>query len=127
MWTLIAAALLAAQPAQPSGLSEDADFQCLAIVAVVLGQVPKESLEDLRTVTGLTSIFMYYLGRLDARYPTLDFVEAFKSLDGDPVFASRFAAQAERCSAEAEKRSKQLQDMGRILQNQPAPLPGQSG
>jgi hypothetical protein len=126
MWTLLAAALLAAQPAAPKP-ADDSDFQCLAVVAVVLGKVPKESLEDLKAVTGLTAIFMYYLGRVDVRYPGLDFVEAFKSLDSDSAFRTTFAAQAERCSAEAQRRSQKLQDMGRILQDVPSPVPGQSG
>lgn len=126
MWSIIAAAALAAQPAVPNPV-EDSDFQCLAVVAVVLGQVPKESVEDLATVTGLTAIFMYYLGRVDVRFPELDFVEAFKSLDSDAEFRTGFSAQAERCSAEAERRSQQLDAMGRILQDQPLPPPGRTG
>jgi hypothetical protein len=126
MLSLLAALTLAAQPAPPK-LSEDADFQCLAIVAITLATTPKQSAEDLKAVTGLTAVFMYYLGRLDVRYPDLDFTAAFKSLDADPGFASRFAREAERCSNDAERRSKELQDMGRTLQALPPAMPGKVG
>ena len=126
MWSFAAALALAAQPTAPK-LSEDGDFQCLAVVAVTLATTPKQSVDDLKAVTGLTAVFMYYLGRLDVRYPGLDFVEAFKSLDGDPGFVARFAKEAERCSNDAERRSQQLEDMGRTLQELPPPLPGKVG
>jgi len=126
MWSLLAAALLAVQPA-PADLGQDGDFQCLAVVAVVLGTTPKESLEDLRNVTGLTAIFMYYLGRIDERYPGLDLMTAFKRLDDDEQFKRQFGETAARCSAEAEARGQKLQDMGRVLQDLPLPLPGLAG
>jgi hypothetical protein len=126
MWSFLAAAALAAQPAASNPV-EDSDFRCLAVVAVVLGSVPKESVEDLAAVTGLTAIFMYYLGRVDVRYPGLDFVAAFKTLDDDVAFKTGFSAQAERCSTEAERRSQKLDEMGRILRNLLPPPPGHAG
>ncbi len=123
MLSLLAALTLAAQPAAPK-LAEDGNFQCLAIVAVSLAAAPKQSVEDLKTVTGLSAVFMYYLGRIDARYPGFDYVQAFKSLDADPGFAACFVEQAERCSSDAERRAQELQDMGRTLQAQPPRVPG---
>ena len=118
MLSLFAVLAFAAQPAAPK-LSEDADFRCLAVVAVTLATVPKQSADDFKAVSGLSSVFMYYLGRLDARYPGFDYVEAFKGLDTDTGFVSRFAEEAQRCSNDAERRSQQLQDMGRTLQSLP--------
>jgi hypothetical protein len=130
MWSLLAATALAVSPipsALPPKIAQDSDFRCLAVVAVVLDSAPTKTAEDFKTVAGLTSVFMYYLGRIDARYPELDFVAAFKLLEAEPSFQAQFASEAARCGDEAEMRSQSLQEMGRTLQDLPPHLPGKIG
>lgn len=126
MWSLLAAAAAAA-PQVPPEIASDADFRCLAVVSVVLDRTPKQTAEDFKDVAGLTAVFMYYLGRIDVRYLELDFPAAFKSLDDDPNFATKFASEATRCGDEAQARGQWLQNMGRTLQAQPRRLPRESG
>jgi hypothetical protein len=126
MLSILTAAALAAQ-ASPAAVARDPDFRCLAVTAMVLDNVSKESPEDAAGAAGVTAIFMYYLGRVDLRHPSLDFAEAFAELDRTAEFMNGFAQDAERCSSEAQERGQALQSMGRALQGEPPAASGDTG
>lgn len=119
-------ATLAAAMLQPvaggSGLSEDADLRCMVAISLAIDGLEKDGTATVDEKSGVISIFMYYLGRIDARYPTIDYVaEVSRLLETPNYLQSRFRADLTRCSAEAQQRGKALESMGEALQ-QRAPI-----
>ena len=73
---------------------------------------------------GVIAIFMYYLGRIDARLPGIDYVAEVSRLVESPNYVPRkFRADLQRCSGEAQRRGAALKEMGEALQRR-APIAG---
>lgn len=122
MWGLIAGLAAAAQAPQAARpLSDDPDLRCMVAISLVIGTAdgtPADSAEK----ASMASIMMYYVGRIDARFPGIDYVREVKRLVEAPGYMeNKLAADLERCGSEAEARGKLLQDMGEELQRT-APL-----
>ena len=115
MLSFLAAAAAAAQtPAVPL---DDPDLRCVVAVATVSSMAESSASEEEKA--GLIAIFMYYLGKTDARYPGIDYVAEIKRVIESPGYLEKsFAADVKRCSQEAMARGKALEDMGEELQNE---------
>jgi hypothetical protein len=108
---LAALALLAAAAAEPA-ITADPDLRCVAATAAVLGTVSEAADTDAETITGITAIFMYFLGKVDARRPGLDYAASLTGLMNSPGYDQQLPADLKRCGAEAEERSSMLKDLG---------------
>lgn len=118
---MISAALaLLAATALP-GSADDPDLRCVAAVSFVLGASADDKTLDAEGVTGLTAIFMYYLGKVDARRPGLDYAKELGALMNAPGYTRRLPADLVRCGKEAEERGAMLQRLGEDLKGA-APL-----
>ncbi|GEM_PF-345263 len=72
-----------------------ADLTCMAVTAVLGDQMEEGSDEQV----GLIAVMTWYLGRLEARAPGVDWLEqVLPYLDGDP--AEMLKTHGERCAAE---------------------------
>ena len=64
----------------------------------------------------LTALMMYYVGKIDARAPDLDYVAEISKLVQVPGYTEAQVAQDMlRCAAEVEARGKGLEEMGKSL------------
>lgn len=106
---LAALALASAAPA------EDPDLRCLAAVAAVLGIAAEKKSDDAESIAGLTGIFMYYLGRVDAHRPGFDYGKTLGPMMNAPDYTKRLPADLKRCGGEAEERGQMLKDLGEQL------------
>lgn len=117
MLSIVAAAVLAASPAQAKA-ADDPDLRCYAAVTLALVGMEESKQADVATLTGLTAIIWYYYGRMEARLPGVDYALALAELMGRPDYTSRILpADGQRCGAEAEGKGKEMQDMGKRLQD----------
>ncbi|MDB5422452.1 MAG: hypothetical protein JWR59_2399 [Brevundimonas sp.] len=72
-----------------------ADLQCMSIMAAGVGMMEDGSKEQLGLVAGMS----YYLGRLEGRAPSVNWLDELGSyLAGD--FQDEVKTQSERCGAE---------------------------
>lgn len=81
--------------AQDMGAQDKADMQCFAALAYLGGQVGADSPE----MAGLAGGMMYYLGRLEGRSPSIDWLgrlETYLTSVDEPELQSHL----ERCGAE---------------------------
>jgi len=95
----------------PDSLTRDPDLRCLAAVSAALGIVADRKDADPETVPGLTAVFMYFLGKVDAARPGLDYAPPLARLMNSPTYANDLPADLKRCGAEAEGRGQMLQDL----------------
>lgn len=104
--------LLAAVTSPAPVYTADPDLRCVAAVAAILGTVEETRDADPEMMTGLTAIFMYYLGKVDARSPGLDYAPALTALMGAPGYDRQLPADLKRCGNEAEERGAMLKQLG---------------
>ncbi|MBC2664542.1 hypothetical protein H7F51_03300 [Novosphingobium flavum] len=106
---------------------DDADLRCVAAVAAMIGTLD-ENKADPEVVSGLTAIFMYYLGKVDARYPGLDYAAILTALLSAPGYDRQLPVDLRRCGGEAEERGAMLKDLGERMKSavplNPATRPG---
>jgi len=107
-----ALALVATAAAPPASPIENPDLRCVAAVAAVLGTLGDSGEADAETMTGLTAIFMYYMGKVDARSPGFDYAKGLTALMSAPGYNRQLPADLKRCGAEAEERGAMLKDLG---------------
>jgi len=115
---MIAAALvlMAASPPTPEpSLVEDPDLRCVAAIAAVLGMAKDDKAADVQLLAGLTGIFMYYVGKVDARRPGFDYGRGLRQLVDSPGYEQRLPEDMKRCGDEAQERGAMLQDLGRAM------------
>jgi len=113
MIAAVVALLVAAPSLSPA--ADDPDLRCLAAVSAVLGTMSDSNAPDDEAIAGLTGIFMYYLGRVDARHPGFDYAGTLGSLMNAPGYEKRLALDLKRCGGEAEARGRMLKDLGEEL------------
>lgn len=94
---------------------DDPDLRCLTAVAAVLGAASQNKTAEADSVAGLTGIFMYYLGRVDAKRPWFDYGKSLGAVMNAPDYEKRLPLDLQRCGAEAEARGKMLKDLGEEL------------
>lgn len=114
MLSFLAAAAAAVQT--PPVLQEDPDLRCVVAVAVVSAMAESSASEEENA--GLISIFMYFLGKTDARFPDINYSTEIKRIIGSPDYLEkRFGPDVQRCSQEAIARGEALEELGEDLQN----------
>lgn len=113
--SLLAAAAAAPAVPGPTGLIRDRDLRCVAAVSAALGILADRKTDDAEQTAGLTAVFMYYLGKVDARRPGLDYARSLTALMNAPGYAQELPADLKRCGAEAEERGRTLQTLGERL------------
>lgn len=94
----------------------------------MLGTVMNQATPDAETTTGLTAIFMYFVGKVDARRPAFDYGTALIALMNAPGYDRQLPVDLKRCGAEAESRGAMLKELGETMQRvaplAPAARPG---
>lgn len=118
---LLAATVLVSPANQPAPAdrpapADDPDLRCVAAVSFVLGASDDKEL-GADGVSGLTAVFMYYLGKVDARRPGLDYAKELGGLMNAPDYARQLPADLVRCGKEAEERGAMLQRLGEDLKS----------
>ena len=89
-----------------------ADMQCMAIMAIGVGMMEEGSVEQL----GLAAGMAYYLGRLEARAPDMNWLDAF----GDYLladFENDIKVQSDRCAAEMTRFGARMTSWGEKMQS----------
>ncbi|NBW07598.1 MAG: hypothetical protein EBR82_06190 [Caulobacteraceae bacterium] len=106
VFLLASAGVVAAQSADPvRDPINRADLNCMAVTAVLGDQTEEGSDEQI----GLLSVLTWYLGRLEARAPGVNWLEqVLPYLDGDP--AEMLKTHGERCAAEIMTFGERLAD-----------------
>lgn len=122
MFSLAAAMALAAEPTPD--VTSDPDLRCFVAIAFATGSV-KDG--DAAALAGLASIMLYYMGRLDARFPGFDYKRELTRLIKLPAFRRELPADMQRCGKEAEDRGTALQDLGAYLKGIAPLLDAQPG
>ena len=109
---LLAAAQAGAAPpaaADPLG----ADLRCLMALSVMADQVPQAQRNDVMSVA------IYYLGRVNARAPTLNLAERLtaEAPGFDAMGAEATRALTLACAQEVERRGRELEAAGRAAES----------
>ena len=116
MFSLIAALAAAAQ--QPVRPVDDPDFRCMVVMSLVIDQISKDSKADPEEKAGVTGIFMYYLGKIDTRFPQLDDAMEVTALVEQPGYVeTKLRPDVARCAAEATERGRTLEELGKALED----------
>ena len=102
-------AALAAQAAPVADPTRDQDVRCLAVMAYATGTAKEAARPSLVAGT------MYFIGRIDARMPTLDYCAVLVRLLTDTALVKSLAADGPRCSAILERRGTELQALGKAI------------
>lgn len=114
MFALIAAMAAAAQTPAPEA-DYRADMDCLLAMTIVLGAY-EDKTESKENEEGLIGLVMYYVGKIEAKAPGVDYVTEITKIMGDPDYMEkRFANDAERCGEEAAGKGAKLEQMGNAL------------
>lgn len=117
---MAAALLLAATATSASARVEEvsavdkADMQCFALTAYLSGQYEEGSAEQ----TGLASGMMYFLGRLEGRTPTKDWLQLMADYiltPDDEQLVAELSAQSERCGGIMQDRGQALTGWGETV------------
>lgn len=107
----ISAALLSATPSIARQSDADRDLVCMAVFAAAAGQLEQGSAE----MAAVSSAIFFYLGRLEGRDPSIDWLEYFaQHVESIPV--ATFAATAESCGEEIESRGQSMMRWGAEMQ-----------
>ena len=116
MISVLAAAALAGAPVSRT-VADDPDVRCYAAVTLSLVGLQESGKLEPATLVSLTAIIWYYYGRMESRLPGVDFAAAIAELVGKPNYLNNdLQVDAQRCGAEAEGKGKQMQEMGKRLQ-----------
>jgi hypothetical protein len=116
---MIAALAAAAQQPKPV---DDPDFHCMVAISMVLGKMSENTATNAEDKAGVTAVFMYFVGKIDARFPALDYAKEMNALLTRPGYLAReLQPDIARCGQEATTRGETLEELGKALQ-QSAPL-----
>lgn len=88
----------------------------MAATAAMLGTIGEAKEPDAELTGALTAIFMYFLGKVDARRPGFDYAPALTSLMNAPGYERALPADLKRCGSEAEERGAMLKELGEKMQ-----------
>ena len=108
---LAGALALAAEPQRD--LSNDPDVRCFLAAAVAGGTVQESG--DAQARAGITTVLMYFFGKVEGRLHGTDFKSEMGRLIHSPEFARALPAEMARCGQEAQERGRALQDLGEYL------------
>jgi hypothetical protein len=107
---LFAAPAAAQDPALPANPQDAADMQCLAFVAVMMGEVDEDL--SLRLSSGL----FYYLGRLEGRTPGVDWITVAGAY-AERASDAQLRSVQQRCGGEMMAKGQELVAKGQAMQN----------
>jgi hypothetical protein len=114
MFALIAAMAAATQTPAPAVEYRD-DLNCMLAMAIVLG-AQEETPESKDNQDGLIGLVMYYVGKIEAKAPNIDYIAEIKTTLADPDYMTkRFPVDANRCADEAGSKGEKLQKIGDAL------------
>ena len=116
--------LIAAAARPDPVVVEDPDLRCMVAVSFALGAASEKG-ADAEMLGSMTSVFMYFLGKVDAAHPGDDLARAFGRIVGQRGYDQQLPADLKRCGAEAEARGAALKDLGEQLKGL-APLASSS-
>ena len=108
-----------AASASAAEITREPDLRCVAAVSAALGIMGERKDADAETMSGLTAVFMYYLGKVDARHPGLDYAPPLAALMNAPGYAAALPDDLKRCGTEAEERGRTLRILGEQLKAMP--------
>jgi hypothetical protein len=104
---LLSGGAAAAQTTPERSPQNRADLQCLGVTVVGLGLTEGSEVEQI----GLAAAMGYYIGRLEARAPGVNWLNAFETyLTTD--FENEVEVQAERCAREMKAFGDRLSNWG---------------
>lgn len=109
---LAGALALAAEPRR-TDLSNDPDVRCFLATAAAAGTVQESG--DAQARAGITTVLMYFFGKIEGRLPGADIKGEMGRLLQSPAFARDLPAEMARCGREAQERGRALQDLGAHL------------
>lgn len=119
----LALALLATGPAvaAPAANAYDPDVRCVAAMAFVVGKLEKEGTLTGDTKTGITSVLLYYIGKVRGHLPGLELEAEIRKVYSDKAYGDDgLKADLTRCGGEADAMGQWLSQMGKHLQQKPA-------
>ena len=102
---------------QNSALVRDETALSVREAMAKVGYVYNRAAANLRSAsTGLIGLVMYYVGKIEAKAPDLDYLSEVNAilLSAD-YMAKQFPADAERCAGEAADKGRKLQEIGQAL------------
>ncbi len=108
--------LLAAAAPTPAIGVDDPDLRCMVAVSFAMGAVHDKG-ADPDMVEAMSTVFMYFLGKADARHPGEDYGRAFARVVAQPGYEQQLPADLKRCGGEAEARGAMLKDLGEQLKS----------
>jgi hypothetical protein len=107
--------LATAVAAPPAVLSvNDPDLRCMVAVSFAMGAAQSKG-ADAETVGSMSAVFMYFLGKSDARHPGENYAPAFARVVAERDYEQRLPADLQRCGAEAEARGAMLKQLDEQL------------
>ncbi len=96
VFSLIAAVAAASQPLEAPA---EADLRCVAAMLYAVGDASEK--KDERSTGLLIAAVSYYVGRLDARLPGLDYAAHIKRLASSTEFEKQLSGEIKRCATES--------------------------
>jgi hypothetical protein len=108
-FALAPAAALLISAAPPQDAASTADFQCLIASFAVVGMD-----EDKKAAEGGMIMSLYYLGKIDGRFPGFNLEPAVKAA-AERLTDAELPALIARCADEFGKRGEYLSAMGQRL------------
>ncbi|MGE3692355.1 MAG: hypothetical protein AB7F98_13345 [Novosphingobium sp.] len=110
MLVLLAAAAAQAMSAPPA---HDADMRCLFAYSFALGRMSEDAATTELQKTEVTTIVMYYMGKLDGRRPGTDLAGELRRITEDSGYLDKgLKPDLDRCGAEVTDRANYLQTFG---------------
>lgn len=110
--------------ASPLPPAEDPDLRCVVAISYVMGAANEKG-AAADELASLTTVFMYFLGKVDARHPGEDLAKGFSSVFAQPGYEKLLPNDLVRCGAEAQARGSMLIELGKTLKSM-APLASSS-
>ena len=92
------------------------DVECLAVTAVAVGSTQEGSSEQMGLVGGM----MYFLGRLEGRTPSTDWLAYFAAYVQSPDAEKKLEPHYDRCAQEMIDKGAALEQFGEAIQNKAA-------
>lgn len=109
VFSMIAAAAAAAQPLEPAA---EADMRCIAAMLYAVGQADER--KDAKSTSVLLASVSYFIGKIDARVPGVDYRGHIARLAQSSVFAKELDGEIKRCALES---GSALQVVGKAAQS----------
>ena len=106
---MVAPALAQSQEISPLDMR---DVECLAITAVAVGSTQEGSSEQMGLVGGM----MYFLGRLEGRTPSTDWLAYFAAYVQSPGVEKKLEAHYDRCAQEMIDKGAALVQFGEMIE-----------